>query len=388
MRVLYFTRGFTAHDRRFLAALAGTGHEVFYLPLEQPARDMAAGELPPRIERLAWRGAPSPADLATAAALVPDLQRLIARVRPDLVHAGPLQLVARLVALAGFRPLVAMSWGSDLLVDADRDPAWNAATRETLQHSAVLVGDCQTVRDKAVSLGFPAERIVTFPWGVDLAHFSPGDGSALRRQLGLPRESFVLLSARSWEPLYGVDVVARAFVRAARGCPRLRLIMLGSGSQEGLLRRIFSEAGVLDRVALHGQVELSDLPDCYRAADLYLSASHSDGSSVSLLEALACGCPALVSDIPSNREWVTPGAQGWRFPDGDAGALSAAVLEAVSETDRLAEMRRSARRLAESRADWSKNFPRLLEAYEKAKKIQPQTPAPAPGAGVNADERR
>ena len=62
----------------------------------------------------------------------------------------------------------------------------------------------------------------------------------------------------------------------------------------------------------------------YRAADLYLSASHSDGSSVSLMEALGCGLPVLVSDIPGNREWVTDGEQGWLFPDGDDAAAVAA----------------------------------------------------------------
>jgi glycosyltransferase involved in cell wall biosynthesis len=101
-------------------------------------------------------------------------------------------------------------------------------------------------------------------------------------------------------------------------------------------------------------------------ADLYISASHVDGSSVSLMEALACGLPCLVSDIPANREWVTDGENGWLFPDGDAEALAARILQAIDRKYELYEMGLSARQLAESRADWNKNFPLLLFAYQSA----------------------
>jgi glycosyltransferase involved in cell wall biosynthesis len=113
-------------------------------------------------------------------------------------------------------------------------------------------------------------------------------------------------------------------------------------------------------------VGYDDLPRYYRMADLYLSASHSDGTSISLLEAMACGRPALVSDIPGNREWVQSGVNGWLFPDGDEKALAAAIMKAVDQREQLPKMGRAAREIAEQRADWERNFPALLKAYELA----------------------
>ena len=107
--------------------------------------------------------------------LLSSLKDVLRRVQPDLVQAGPLQRCAFLAALSGFRPLVSMSWGYDLIQDASRNAAWSWATRYTLQHSAAMVGDCDTIRRLAVSSGMPDKRIVTFPWGVDLRHFSPPD---------------------------------------------------------------------------------------------------------------------------------------------------------------------------------------------------------------------
>jgi glycosyltransferase involved in cell wall biosynthesis len=148
--------------------------------------------------------------------------------------------------------------------------------------------------------------------------------------------------------------------------------MLGNGSQAGLLRRILATGGLNNpsdypRVLFPGQIGYEDLPRYYRSVDLYISASHSDGTSISLLEAMACGCPVLVSDIPGNREWVEQGVNGWLFPDGDAQALAQAINQAVEQRNRLSEMGKAARRTAEQRADWKSNFPQLERAFEIAK---------------------
>jgi len=293
------------------------------------------------------------------------------RIQPDLVQAGPLQTTAFLVALTGFRPLVSMSWGYDLLFDAHRNAAWRWATRFTLKHSAIMIGDCQTIRQRAVEMGMPDKNIVTFPWGVDLELFSPIDPTARmihrsNNRVNIESDDFVLLSTRSWESLYGVLDLAKAFVSAARKHPQLRLVMLGNGSQASELRRTFLAAGMQDRVIFPGQISQTDLPHFYHMADLYISPSHSDGTSISLLEALACGTPVLLSDIPGNQEWITqPGEVGWLFADGDAESLEQTIDFAVTNRKHLPQMGLAARRLAEQRADWKKNFDKLLEVYDK-----------------------
>ena len=362
MRILYFTKDYTTHDHRFLTSLAESGNEVFSLRLERRGVQKEDRPLPPQVEQICWRGGQGPVTWRDYPALLLDLRQVLRRIQPDVVHAGPVQSAAFLAALTGFKPLVTMSWGSDLLKDAAAMPG---RTRFALNHTTVLLGDCQAVQQKAAEFRFPAERTVLFPWGVDLSRFSPGQNEAQRAELGW-EEAFTLLALRAWEPLYGVDVIARAFARAAAQVPDLRLFLLGDGSQGPQLRQILQRADVLDRVLFGGQISQTRLPQYYHAADLYLSASHSDGSSVSLMEALACGCPVIVSDIPGNREWITPGVEGWLFPDGDDAALAERIVAAARMRERLPEMGRAARALAEQRADWRVNFQKLLGAYEMA----------------------
>ncbi len=365
MKVLYFTRDYTPHDHRFLTALAETEHEITALRLERRGMQREDRPLPANVAQVIWRGGQSPFRWQHMMDYTADLKRVVHDVRPDVIHAGPIPMTAFLAAAAGAAPLVSMSWGSDLLLDTQKSKITRWRARYALHRTQVMVGDCEAVRQQAIELDFPAERVVLFPWGVDLERFAPRDLAAAKAALGW-QDEFVLLSLRSWEPLYGVDLLVRAFIRAAVDIPALRLILLGGGSQAGQIHQLINQAGMRDRIFLGGQVTNDELPRFYGAADLYLSASHSDGSSVSLMEALACGRPVCVSDIPGNREWITPAQQGWIFADGDETALAAMIREAYERRSELPCMGGAARALAEERANWKKNFQHLLTAYEMA----------------------
>jgi glycosyltransferase involved in cell wall biosynthesis len=174
------------------------------------------------------------------------------------------------------------------------------------------------------------------------------------------------LHLRAWEHFYGAETVLRAFLFLAPKHPQLRLLMPGGGSQAGRFKRLIEKSGFADRVYLPGKVAQADLPAYYHAADLYLSASKSDGSSVSLMEALACGVPALVSDIPGDREWVDEGKQGWLFPVGDGVTLTDKIELAMQDRAALRSISQQARVTAEARADWQRNKLGLQRAYELA----------------------
>jgi glycosyltransferase involved in cell wall biosynthesis len=146
----------------------------------------------------------------------------------------------------------------------------------------------------------------------------------------------------------------------------LRLLLLGNGSEAGKMLE-FVEVHGLSRVVrtLNPRVG-EEMPKWFRAADTYISCAQSDGTSVSLLEAMATGLPLIVTDIPSNREWVVEGSNGWLAPANSAEKFADRMLRA----SRLSREQRSLfsernRRLVDERADWDRNFPRLLEMYER-----------------------
>lgn len=364
MRILYFSRDYSPHDFRFLNSLAETEHEIFFLRLENSSRALEKRPVPYKVNQVPWSGGERPVTWKDCLRLAVSLRKVIRQIKPDVIHAGPIQRVAFLPALIGFHPLISMSWGTDLLKETDLSAWMRWNTRYTLQHSDWLVGDCQAVKDKAESLGFSSDRVSLFPWGIDLQQFSPKKESKLRERLGW-EDQFVILSLRSWEAVYGVDIVVKAFIQAVKYEPQLRLLLLGNGSLAPQIHQMVSTSGLEDKVSFAGQIGQTDLPVYYHNADLYVSASHSDGSSVSLMEALGCGLPVLVSNIPGNREWIEDGKTGFMFTDGDINELAQKMLSACRDRKEHSQIRSSARVLAEQRADWNKNFKVLMAAYDQ-----------------------
>ncbi len=363
MRIVYFSRSWSPHDYRFLAALAETEHKVFYL---RWGNDRISDDrlVPAAVESVRWAGQERPFRWQDLPRLLPDFRRALRRLQPDLLHAGPIQDAGLLATLSGFRPRLIMSWGFDLMEDVDRSAWMQRVTGFVLSRADFFVSDAEVTRQRALTFGLPAGRTRVFPWGVDLAHFTPRSWPPVDEAAPV-----TLFCNRSWYPRYGVDVLARAFVRAAREDARLHLMLLGNGPQAGKIRQILQAGGVLERVTFPGYIAQAELPRYYHMADVYISPSHVDGSSVSLMEALACGLPALVSDIPANREWVREGENGWLFSDGDVAALTDKIKQAVAQRADWAQLGANARIVAENRADWRKNFQVLLAAYQQAVEV-------------------
>jgi len=357
MKILYFSLGYSTHDHRFLKAISDGGHDVFFLQLEGSKRQMEDRPIPENVRQVIWKGGREPFRWSKLPALVLDFKRILRELKPDLVHAGPIQTCAFIAVLSGFRPLLTMSWGYDLMQDVHKGRIWEFVTRYTLKRSTFFTSDANVTKAKAVAYGMDPDKTIVFPWGVDLERFNV---QTLKHS---NIQTFTLFCNRSWESIYGIDVLARAFVKVAQQKDDVELILLNGGSQGNAIRNILQRGDVLDQVTFGGQISQNELPRWYHMADLYISPSHVDGTSVSLMEALACGIPCLVSDIPGNKEWVFENENGWLFRDGNVDDLAGKILAVMNQRERLSEVGAAGRRIAETRADWKKNSEALMNVY-------------------------
>ncbi len=341
VRVAYVTTAWSGHDDRFVDAwrTGGATVETFDLPVG--------------------------ADGAPDAAAWPALGEALQRGRFDLVHSGPLTHVTEGVREVWAGPLLGTSWGYDLLRDLALGGAAGESVRRSVLASTVLLVDSDPGRAVAEDLGFPREDIVQFPWGVDLARFDPV-GSDLRDELGLGVDDIVVLSTRRHEPVYAVGTLVEALARTD-DASRIHAVIAGSGSQTAQLQRAAEAAGIGHRAHFIGEVGNDTLARVYRTADVYVSTSLTDGTSISLLEAMACGTPAIVTDIPGNRAWLQPGAVE-AFPTESAEALATLLRAAGPKADRPDAAAR-VRRTVEEHADWAatrRTFPQLAATVIRA----------------------
>jgi glycosyltransferase involved in cell wall biosynthesis len=356
MRLLYASRGLGVHDERFLKALIETNHEIFFLPLTPAVTPGLV--LPTGVRQI---------HQPEEKIITPhSIGILLEKWKIDLVHAGPVYDVARAIAFSVFRPLISMSWGFDLLWEAERDLLLWMAIKEALEHSAVFFCDAHSVEAKAIDeYGFDPSRIVVFPWGVDHNTFFP-NGNKTGRSGNQPLRLF---SNRTWEDQYGVDVLVDGLLRAGKSGMPFTAVLAGEGSLKRVLQEKIKKSSIARQVLFVGRISQADLPRYYNDADLYISASHVDGSSLSLMEAMACGTVPLVSNIASNREWVEDGNNGLLFDDGDGAGLASKLVSIDKDRSSLPGLARQAHAVAEQRADWQKNIQIMLGGYDLAMKL-------------------
>jgi L-malate glycosyltransferase len=352
MRVLYVRDAITAHDRRFLKAIIEQGHQ----PIVALIGDQASPS------------APTDVGVVTLSAAPTALGSIAADYEAELAHAGPVPTVAAVATehLPTRVPLVVVSWGCDVLRDCDREEVRQRALLSLDRASVVLV-DCEAVqrriRDWRPELEAP---FVSFPWGVDLARYSRQSGNtAMRDSLGWAANT-VLISTRSWESIYGIDVLLAAFKRIVAANDSVRLLLIGDGSLRATIMSQIDIFGLGGRVYAPGRVPESELPAWYATADLYVSSSPCDGTSVSLLEAMASGLPAVVHGELGNTEWIAPDENGWLADCRDPRSLARALHEAIEKRTEWAAMGRANRQRVVKDADWAKNSLRLTEAYQLA----------------------
>lgn len=366
MKVLYFSRDYTPHDYRFLSAIQAIGHQSFYLRLTDAGRNLESRALPAGVEMVDWQWGKGQFEASQTDTIRDALQHIVRQINPDIVHSGPLPDCSWLVAEAGLHPHVAMSWGFDLMHDIQVDPQAKERSRIALEQADWFLGDCFVERDTAAGLGLDPTHATIFPWGINPSVVKAGP-SKMRAKLAEGRD-FLMISTRSLEPNYDVATTLQAFLIAAVWEPALKMLILADGSQKEQLHAIAAtaDAAIRQRIIWIERVPNPEIVEYYRAADLYISSSITDGSSVSLLEAQACELPVLVSGIPGNREWVQEGITGFLFETGNIVQLAEKMLWCYRNRDKMGEVRAAARQQIEMRADWDKNKFRLNEAYEKA----------------------
>ena len=243
------------------------------------------------------------------------LTSLLRRLRPIAVHThhiGPLLYGGLAARLAGVRRLV----------HTEHD-AWHLAAphHRMLQRAALaafrprLVADAGLVAEALIQ-AIPSSRPQIILNGIDTTRFSPGDRSAARRKLGLPESGPLVGTAGRLEPIKGHGLVIDAVAKLP---PPVGLAIAGDGSCRPELDERVVASRLADRVHFLGHVD--DMEDFYRSIDVFCLASQAEGLPLALLEAQACGVPAVGTDVGAVREVLAPGAS-FAVEPGDIEGLT------------------------------------------------------------------
>lgn len=330
--------------------VALVGHRAPAWPRAEPPEGIAA------YEEFRLGGMP----LVRSFELGRELCACVERLRPALVHAHWLPEYGWLAARAGLHPLVSSAWGSDVLAPG---LVGRRRARAAIRGADLVLADSAVLAEAARALAPGGAPVQQFHPGVDLDRFRPFDRDEARGLLGWRREVPVVLSARTLSPQYNPLTVIRAFALVRATLPDARLVLKHPVE---LVPRTVTDAignlGLADHIDIIGHVDAATMPHLYQAADVVVSVPSSDSSPATAWEALACGRPLVVSELPWAGAELRHGENAWATPIDDH-ALAKALARLLRDRELAAELGARGRALAGSAMDRRDRMRELDECY-------------------------
>jgi len=260
-------------------------------------------------------------------------ERVRAEFRPDIVFAPwayPDGNAAVQLARQAGLPIVVQVHGSDIR-ELDRYAARLSGTRAAVREADGVIAVSQDLAERVVLLGAAPDRVRVVIDGVDKRSFCPGSRAQAQQRLRLQPDRRHLLFVGNLVPVKGLDILLAACQQLPAQTGPWQLHLFGGGPLEQQLRGLAYEVyGLGSRVVFHGPIAHADLPDWFRAADLFVLASRSEGVPNVLLEAAACGLPFVASRVGGIPEIANLGASRLVPPEQPA-ALSAAIADMLRD---------------------------------------------------------
>jgi glycosyltransferase involved in cell wall biosynthesis len=274
------------------------------------------------------------------------LSRHIREVSPDIIHThnlGPLIYTA----LAG--PFAPILHGEHAELTASELAPHRLLIRRLLYRRVRRVHTVShSLRDSLIRHGLPAGRIEVVRNGVDTSRFLPGSRDEARRETGLPAGAMVLgLVGRFGAFKRHAELIA-AFEQLAGGNPNLALLFVGGGGPlEADVRQRAGASPFAQRIHFAG-FQIDPLP-WIRSLDLLVLPSVNEGLSNALLEAMACGVPALAHTACGNSEAIEDSVNGFIRDLGTPDRMRDALEGVLAGAATLPELGRAARLTIEKR---------------------------------------
>ena len=352
LRLCFISDGRSIHTQRW-AGYFGKSHEVHlitYDPMGCSIAGVTEHVIPSRFENLYLSFWPRHIRV----------RRLIRDIDPDLVHAQFITKYGFHLTLGSRWPTLVSAWGDDILILPPKSRLIRAFTKRVLEGVDLVYAVSQDLRNHIVGdFGISPDKVRYLPIGIDTGVFS-----TVHRETE-PGRSIVLFSNRGFFPVYDTRTLLAGFASARKVNPGISLVLKGDGPEEDEMRRLVTSLNLSGAVIFKERTEYSDVPGDLQGADIFISTATSDGTPVSVLEAMSTGLPCIATQVGGVPEWIVDRENGLLIPPGDPEAVSRAILTLSGDPLLRRQLGASARETVRERADWGRLMVQVEDDYKR-----------------------
>lgn len=244
------------------------------------------------------------------------LKNIIQSFQPDIIHVHQANSYGYITAKAnqGKIPQVLTIWGSDVLLLPKKSAVHKRMVQKALRGANKITADARFIENNVSEL-IGKHDFTTANFGIDLPSLN----------INLEAKENIVYSNRLHNDLYNIDSIIEGFAEFHTNHNDWKLVIAGRGNNTEALKKLAAESLPDNAFDFVGFVDYDTNMSFYQKSKIYVTIPSSDGTSVSLLEAMACGTIPVVSDLPANHEWITNTENGVILTSSVVNALNEAV---------------------------------------------------------------
>mgnify|MGYP001627892974 CR=1 FL=1 len=293
---------------------------------------------------------------------IPYLRSKLKELAPDLVHSMYAFGHSFLARMAAYKPHIVSVFGSDIYDDTEKNFIYKRIVKDNILKADVV---CSTSNVMGQRIKEVIEREINInitPFGVDIQRFDKIEGCKK------DKSEFVIGTVKKLEDKYGVDVLIKSFALFVDKYPKLntRLIIVGEGSKKQELVLLAKELEVLDKCEFIGFVKYNEVPIWLQKMHVFMELSRliSESFGVSVIEAMACKLPVIVSNVGGLKEVVDDKKTGIIIPNENYKVASEKIEYLFKNSNIAAELGENARTKVLSEYSWKSSLDIMIDIYQ------------------------
>ncbi|MDZ4664864.1 MAG: glycosyltransferase [Bacteroidota bacterium] len=286
---------------------------------------------------------------------IPKLKKIISNFKPDVVHAHYASSYGLLGALIKFHPFVLSAWGTDVMKFPQENFMNKKIMRFNLKCADAVCATSETINAYIQEL-YP-RKVNVIPFGIDFNTFKPD--LSLRS-----KDHFVIGAIKSLEKIYNIDVLIKAFVLVHSKYPKTQLMIVGDGKEKDNLKRLVKQLNLNDSVEFTGKVPFKETVNYFNKLNCLVNVSQYESFGVSVIEAMACMVPVVVSDTGGLKDIVSNGETGTCVEPGNIAKTVEAIERVIMDKNFATTSAEKALNSVRERFNWQTNLDQQIAVYQ------------------------
>ncbi|HRG53573.1 MAG TPA: glycosyltransferase [Bacteroidia bacterium] len=288
------------------------------------------------------------------------VKKVIRDFQPDILHAHYATSYGLIGRLSGFRPFIVSVWGSDIFDFPHNSIINKKLIQRNLRYPDMVMSTSHVMKKEI--LKYVDREVEVTPFGVNLKLFKPKTVTRI-----MSSTDIVIGAIKPIEKQYGTDVLIHALKKVCTVNPdkSIKLLLVGSGTLMEECRNLVRELNLDDKVIFAGKVPPDKVVNYHNMIDIYCNISNRESFGVSVVEAMACGKPVVVTNVGGLPEIVKHNETGLIIEKEDPIATAEAIQQLMDDKHLVDHLVKNAMQHVHEHYSWDNNMQHIIQLYSK-----------------------